>query len=94
MILINQGKKKWWLQMLQINNINQIINANGNYYGWKKNLQTVWKQNTRIQKNNCKQVPPVVLTSKMLKKKSNKTYRSSTLITSDTESEPEHSHFN
>lgn len=54
--------------MLQINNINQIINANGNYYGWKKNLQTVWKQNTRIQKNNCKQVPPVVLTSKMLKK--------------------------
>lgn len=22
--------------MLQINNIDQIINANGNYYGWKK----------------------------------------------------------
>lgn len=61
----------------------------------EKNLQTVWKQNTRIQKNNCKQVPPVVLTSKNVKKKkSNKTYRSSTLITSDTESEPQHSHFN
>lgn len=31
---------------------------------------------------------------KNVKKKSNKTYRSSTLITSDTESEPQHSHFN
>lgn len=51
MILINQGKKKWWLQMLQINNINQIINANGNYYGWKKStncLETKHK-NTKKQ---------------------------------------------
>lgn len=36
----------------------------------KKNLQSIRKQNAKIQKNNnCKQVPPVVLTSKMLKKK-------------------------
>lgn len=45
----------------------------------KKNLQSIRKQNAKIQKkqkNNCKQVPPVVLTSKMLKKrrKSNKNY--------------------
>lgn len=39
----------------------------------KKNLQSIRKQNAKIQKknnkNNCKQVPPVVLTSKMFKKK-------------------------
>lgn len=43
----------------------------------KKNLQSIRKQNAKIQKkNNCEQVPPVVLTSKMLKKrrKSNKNY--------------------
>lgn len=41
----------------------------------KKNLQSIRKQNAKIQKkkNNCKQVPPVVLTSKMLKKKENLT---------------------
>lgn len=43
----------------------------------KKNLQSIRKQNAKIQKkkNNCKQVPPVVLTSTMKKKrKSNKNY--------------------
>lgn len=41
----------------------------------KKNLQSIRKQNAKIQKknNNCKQVPPVVLTSTMLKKKENLT---------------------
>lgn len=40
----------------------------------KKNLQSIRKQNAKIQKKkNCKQVPPVVLTSKMLKKKENLT---------------------
>lgn len=43
----------------------------------KKNLQSIRKQNAKIQKKqkktNCKQVPPVVLTSKMFKKKENLT---------------------
>lgn len=60
----------------------------------KKIYKPFGNKTQEYKKNNCKQVPPVVLTSKMLKKKSNKTYRSSTLITSDTESEPQHSHFN
>lgn len=33
------------------------------------NKETKRKNTKKTQKNNCKQVPPVVLTSKMLKKK-------------------------
>lgn len=61
----------------------------------EKNLQTVWKQNTRIQKKQLQtSASRGSYIKNVKKKKSNKPYRSSTLITSDTESEPQHSHFN
>lgn len=57
--------------ILQTNNINQIINANGNQVEKEStNGQETKHKNT---KNNCKQVPPVVLTSKCKKKEENLT---------------------
>lgn len=80
--------------MLQINNINQIINANGNYYGWKKSTNCLETKHKNTKKQLQTSASRGSYIKKCKKKKSNKTYRSSTLITSDTESEPEHSHFN
>lgn len=86
MILINQGNKKWWLEMLQINNINQIINANGNYYGWKKsNLQPLGNKTQEYKKQLQTSASRGSYINNVKKKKSNKTYRNFKLITSDTE---------